>query len=116
MHQRRTARQLPDGRAKHLRDACDASRQALGVAAIDLYQLHVVDPKTPIETSVRALARLQEEGKIRDVGLCNVTVHQILAAAQSIVKVASVQVSLSPFDDEVCETVSPNTAETTTFD
>ena len=90
---------VPDGRAKHLRDACEASRQALGVAAIDLYQLHVVDPKTPIETSVRALARLQEEGKIRDVGLCNVTVHQILAA-QSIVKVASVQVSLSPFDDE----------------
>lgn len=90
---------VPDGRAKHLRDACEASRHALGVAAIDLYQLHVVDPKTSIETSVRALARLQEDGKIRDVGLCNVTVHQILAV-QSIVKIASVQVSLSPFDDE----------------
>ena len=90
---------VPDGRAKHLRDACEASRQALGVATIDLYQLHVVDPKTSIETSARALARMQEEGKIRDVGLCNVTVHQILAV-QSIVEVASVQVSLSPFDDE----------------
>jgi aryl-alcohol dehydrogenase-like predicted oxidoreductase/histidinol phosphatase-like enzyme/predicted kinase len=90
---------VPDGRAKHLRDACDASRRALAVDTIDLYQLHAVDPRTPIETSVRALARLQEDGKIRDVGLCNVTVSQI-RAAQSVVPIASVQVSLSPFDDE----------------
>jgi aryl-alcohol dehydrogenase-like predicted oxidoreductase/histidinol phosphatase-like enzyme len=90
---------VSDGRAKHLREACDASRRALGVDTIDLYQLHAVDPKTPIETSVRALARLQEEGKIRDIGLCNVTVSQI-RAAQSIVVIASVQVSLSPLDDE----------------
>ena len=90
---------VADGRAKHLRDACDASRRALGVDTIDLYQLHAVDPRTAIETSVRALARLQDEGKIRDVGLCSVTVHQI-QAAQTIVSVASVQVSLSPFDDE----------------
>ena len=89
----------PDGRAKHLRDACDASRRALGVETIDLYQLHVVDPKTSIETSVRALARLRDDGKIRDVGLCNVTVQQI-ETARSITNIASVQVSLSPFDDE----------------
>jgi aryl-alcohol dehydrogenase-like predicted oxidoreductase/histidinol phosphatase-like enzyme/predicted kinase len=90
---------VPDGRAKHLRDACDASRRALGLDVIDLYQLHAVDPKTPIETSVRALARLRDDGKVRDVGLCNVTVSQI-RAAQSIVPIATVQVSLSPFDDE----------------
>jgi aryl-alcohol dehydrogenase-like predicted oxidoreductase/histidinol phosphatase-like enzyme/predicted kinase len=90
---------VPDGRAKHLREACDGSRRALGVDTIDLYQLHAVDPKTPIETSVRALARLQEEGRIRDVGLCNVTVSQI-RAAQAVVPIAAVQVSLSPFDDE----------------
>ena len=54
----------PDGRAKHLREACEGSRRALGVDTIDLYQLHVVDPKTPLETSMRALARLQEEGRI----------------------------------------------------
>lgn len=90
---------VSDGRAKHLRDACDASRRALGSDTIDLYQLHAVDPKTSIETSVRALAKLQEEGKIRDVGLCNVTVSDI-RAAQSIVAIASVQVSLSPLDDE----------------
>ena len=90
---------VADGRAKHLRDACDASRRALGVDTIDLYQLHVVDPKTPLVTSVRALARLQEEGKIRDVGLCNVTVSQI-KMAQAVIPIASVQVSLSPFDDD----------------
>ena len=88
-----------DGRAKHLRQACEASRRALGVDTIDLYQLHAVDPKTPLETSVRALAKLQEEGVIRDIGLCNVTVSQI-RAARAIVGVASVQVSLSPLDDE----------------
>jgi aryl-alcohol dehydrogenase-like predicted oxidoreductase/histidinol phosphatase-like enzyme len=90
---------VSDARAKHLREACEASRTALGVETIDLYQLHAVDPKTPIETSVRALARLQDEGKIRDVGLCNVTVGQI-QAAQEIVAIAAVQVSLSPLDDE----------------
>lgn len=90
---------VPDGRAKHLREACEASRRALGVETIDLYQLHVVDPKTPLETSMRALARLQEEGRIRDIGLCNVTVGEI-ETARSIVDVAAVQVSLSPLDDE----------------
>lgn len=88
-----------DGRAKHLRQACEASRRALAVETIDLYQLHAVDPKTPLETSVRALAKLQEEGKIRDIGLCNVTVSQI-RAAQALVSLASIQVSLSPIDDE----------------
>lgn len=90
---------VPDGRAKHLRDACDASRRALGADVIDLYQLHVVDPKSPVATSVRAMARLKDEGKVRAVGLCNVTVSQ-LEAAREITDIATVQVSLSPFDDE----------------
>lgn len=88
-----------DGRAKHLKEACDASRTALGVGCIDLYQLHAVDPKVDIETSVRALAALQQQGKIRDIGLCNVTVDQI-ERARSIASIATVQVSLSVFDDE----------------
>src|SRR5215204_2165213 len=88
-----------EARAKSLRAACDASRAALGVDVIDLYQLHAVDPRTPLETSVRALAALQEEGKVRRIGLCNVTVGQI-ASARKIVEITSVQVSLSPFDDE----------------
>lgn len=90
---------VPDGRGKHLRDACAASRRALCVNTVDLYQLHVVDPKIAIETSIRALARLRDEGKVREIGLCNVTVHQI-RAAQAIVPIASVQISLSPFDNE----------------
>jgi len=88
-----------DGRAKHLRDACDASRRALGVDTIDLYQLHAPDPRTPFETSVRALAGLQRDGKVRAIGLCNVTVGQI-ESARAITEVASVQVSLSVLDDE----------------
>ena len=66
-----------DAKAKSLRAACDASRRALGVDVIDLYQLHAVDPKTPLETSVRALATLKDDGWIRQIGLCNVTVTQI---------------------------------------
>jgi aryl-alcohol dehydrogenase-like predicted oxidoreductase/predicted kinase len=90
---------VPDGRAKHLREACEASRGALAVDRIDLYQLHVVDPKTPLATSVRALAKMKADGWIRDVGLCNVTVNQI-REAQAIVPISSVQVSLGPLDDE----------------
>jgi aryl-alcohol dehydrogenase-like predicted oxidoreductase len=89
---------IPDGRARHLRAACDASRRALDQDVIELYQLHVVDPRTPFTTSVRALARLQAEGSIRRVGLSNVNVSQIEAARQ-IVDVHSVQVSLSVLDD-----------------
>lgn len=90
---------VADAKAKSLRAACEASRRALDVDAIDLYQLHAVDPKTPFETSVRALAALRNEGKVRRVGLCNVTVGQI-EAARRIVEIGSVQVSLSPLDDE----------------
>jgi aryl-alcohol dehydrogenase-like predicted oxidoreductase len=90
---------VPAGKAKDLRAGCEASLRALGVEAIDLYQLHAVDPDTPIETSVRALAVLQAEGLVRRIGLCNVTVGQV-EAARRIAEVASVQVSLSPLDDE----------------
>jgi aryl-alcohol dehydrogenase-like predicted oxidoreductase len=91
-------RWVPDGRAKHLKDACEASCRALDIDAIDLYQLHAPDPRTPFETSVRALASLYDAGLVRAVGLCNVTVGQI-EAARSIVDVASVQVAMSVLDD-----------------
>src|SRR5512138_3717717 len=71
---------VADAKAKALRAACEASRRALGVDVIDLYQLHAVDPKTPLETSVRALAALQRDGLVRQIGLCNVTVGQIEVA------------------------------------
>ena len=87
----------PDGRAKHLRAAAEASRARLGVDAIDLLQLHVVDPRVALETSVRALAALQRDGVIRRIGLSNVTVAQI-EAARRIADISAVQVSLGPLD------------------
>ena len=92
-------RWVPDGRATHLHAACDTSRGALGVETIDLYLLHAPDPRTPLETSVRALAELQRDGKVRDVGLCNVNVSQI-ELARSIVDITAVQVALSVLDED----------------
>jgi aryl-alcohol dehydrogenase-like predicted oxidoreductase len=77
-------------RPDRLRRCCEASLRRLGLERIDLYQLHTVDPKVPIEDSVAALAELQEEGKIRHVGVSNVSVEQ-LERAQQIVQIVSVQ-------------------------
>jgi aryl-alcohol dehydrogenase-like predicted oxidoreductase len=81
---------VPDGRPEHLRAACEASLRRLRLERIDLYQLHTVDSRVPFEESVGALARLQQEGKIRHVGVSNVTASQ-LERARRIVKVVSVQ-------------------------
>jgi aryl-alcohol dehydrogenase-like predicted oxidoreductase len=86
----------PDGRPEHLAAACDRSLQALGVERIDLYQLHTPDPQLPFRESLEALARLREAGKVRWVGLSNVTIDQI-ETARAIVPVVSVQNELSPF-------------------
>ena len=79
-----------DGRPEHLRDACEASLKRLRVERIDVYQLHAIDPKVPLEDSVGELARLQKEGKIRHIGVSNFDAGQ-LERAQAIVKVVSVQ-------------------------
>ena len=79
-----------DGRPEHLRRACEGSLRRLRVERIDLYQFHWPDDAVPFEDSVGALARLREEGKIRHVGLSNVSVDQ-LASARRIVPVVSVQ-------------------------
>ncbi len=86
---------LVDGRPEHLKAACEASLVALGVEAIDLYQLHRPDPAVPFAESVGALAELRDEGKVRLVGLSNVSVEQI-DEANRIVAVASVQNQFSP--------------------
>ena len=88
----------PDGRAKHLAAACERSCLALGVSAIDLYQLHVVDPRTPLATSVRALAALKRDGLIKAIGLCNVTVGQI-EEARRITDIDAIQNELSVWHD-----------------
>ncbi len=88
-----------DGRARHLADACRASREALGVERIQLYQLHAPDPRTPLATSVRALEELRRDGLVEAIGLCNVTVGQIEEAC-AIAPIASVQVELGVWCDD----------------
>jgi pyridoxine 4-dehydrogenase len=80
----------PDGRPGHLRQACESSLLRLRLERIDLYQLHSPDPGVPFEESVGTLAELREEGKIRHVGLSNVSAEQ-LERAQELVPIATVQ-------------------------
>jgi len=79
-----------DARPEHLREACEGSLRRLRLDRIDLYQLHAPDPDVPFEESVGELVRLRDEGKIRYVGLSNVSVEQ-LRRAQELVPVVSVQ-------------------------
>ena len=87
-----------DGRAKHLAAACERSCRALGVDAIDLYQLHAPDPRVPLTTSVRALDRLKRDGVIKQIGLSNVTVGQI-EESQRLTEISTIQIELSPWHD-----------------
>ena len=79
-----------DGRPEHLRVACAASLRRLRLERIDLYQLHAPDPRVPFEDSVGTLAELRSEGKIRHIGLSNVSVDQ-LRKARRLAPIASVQ-------------------------
>ncbi len=81
---------VPDGRPAQLRAALEGSLRRLRLDRIDLYQLHRPDPNVPFEESVAALAAMRDEGKIRHVGLSNVSTEQ-LAQAQNIVPIVSVQ-------------------------
>ncbi len=100
-----------DGRPQHLRAACDGSLQRLRLERIPLYQLHRPDPKVPFEDSVGMLAELKREGKIRHVGLSNVTEAQ-LDQAMKLTPIVSVQNRYSHVDRssesmlERCETES----------
>lgn len=79
-----------DGRPEHLREALEGTLKRLRLERIDLYQFHRPDPKVPFEKSVGTLAELRQQGKIRHIGLSNVTVEQ-LRQAQGIVPISSVQ-------------------------
>jgi pyridoxine 4-dehydrogenase len=79
-----------DGTPNGLRRDCEESLKNLRVECIDLYQLHWVDPDVPLRESVLGLARLQEEGKIRLIGLSNITLEQ-LEEVREIAQIASVQ-------------------------
>ena len=97
-----------DGRPEHLRAACEASLKRLGLERIDLYQLHAIDPKVPLEESLGEIAKLQKEGKIRHVGVSNFDADE-LARARKVVNVVSVQNRYNVSDRasdpvlEVCE-------------
>jgi aryl-alcohol dehydrogenase-like predicted oxidoreductase len=80
----------PIGTPAHLRASCEGSLRRLKLERIPLFQLHVPDPKVPITESVGELKRLQAEGKIRHIGLCNVPLAQ-LQLAQTEATVAAVQ-------------------------
>jgi aryl-alcohol dehydrogenase-like predicted oxidoreductase/histidinol phosphatase-like enzyme/predicted kinase len=88
---------VANGKPGHLKRAARESAVALNVGSIDLYQLHAVDPRTPFATSLRALVALLEDGTVTRVGLCNVSLAQ-LKVARTMLPVASVQVSVSPFE------------------
>jgi pyridoxine 4-dehydrogenase len=81
---------VEDGRPEHLRAACEASLRRLRVDQIDLYQLHRIDPKVPVEDQLGALRHLRAHGKIKHIGLSEVSVKQI-QHARTIVPIVSVQ-------------------------
>jgi aryl-alcohol dehydrogenase-like predicted oxidoreductase/predicted kinase len=89
---------IPDGRARAIRADCEASVEVLDGLHVDLYLLHSPDPRVEWRTSMRALARLVDEGLVPRVGLCNVNRTQLDEACEHA-PIAAVQVALSRFDD-----------------
>jgi pyridoxine 4-dehydrogenase len=79
-----------DARPERLRECCEGSLRRLKLDRIDLYQLHAPDPNVPYEDSIGALKELQDEGKIRHIGVSNVSVEQ-LEQARGLVDVVTVQ-------------------------
>lgn len=103
---RETRAMRPDGSPAHLKAACDASLQRLGVEVIDLYQLHRPDPQVPIEESVGAMADLVVAGKVRAVGLseCNIPT---LERAIKVHPIASLQSEFSLWTRDVLAEILP---------
>jgi pyridoxine 4-dehydrogenase len=79
-----------EGRPEHLREACEGSLRRLRLEQIPLYQFHRPDPSVPLEESLGELVKLKDEGKIRHIGVSNVSEEQ-LRAAQKVTPVVSVQ-------------------------
>jgi aryl-alcohol dehydrogenase-like predicted oxidoreductase len=81
---------VPDGTPQHLKQAVDGSLKRLRLERIDVYQLHRIDPKVPMEESLDAIKEMKDAGKIRHVGLSNVEPEEI-ERARKIVPIVSVQ-------------------------
>lgn len=90
---------IANGRPEHLRRALEGSLGRLRLQRIDLYQLHTVDSRVPIEESAGALASLQAQGKIRHIGVSNVSIEE-LSRARAVAKIVSVQNRYSMADRE----------------
>ena len=88
---------VPNGRPEHLKDAVDKSLKRLKLDRIDLYQLHRIDPKVPAEDSLGALKEAQQAGKIRHIGLSEVSPAEI-ERARKVVPIVSIQNRYN-FDD-----------------
>ncbi len=80
----------PNGRPEHLRAQCDRSLQLLGLERIDLFQLHRIDPAVALDDQIGTLVELQSSGKVRHIGLSEVSVDEVIAAGR-IATIATVQ-------------------------
>src|SRR5215208_6183718 len=95
-----------NGRPEYVRSACEASLRRLGVEVIDLYYQHRVDPNTPIEETVGAMARLVEEGKVRHLGLSEASA-ETLRRASGVHPVAALQSEYSLWTRDVEAEILP---------
>jgi aryl-alcohol dehydrogenase-like predicted oxidoreductase len=85
-----------DSSPEYCKEACATSLKRLGLDQVDLYYCHRVDDKTPIEETVKAMAALKDEGKIKYLGLSEIS-SDTLRRAQKVHKITAVQVEYSPF-------------------
>jgi len=95
-----------DGSASNVRQSCEKSLKRLGAETIDLYYLHRVDPATPIEETVGAMARLVQEGKIRALGLSEASA-ETLARAHAVHPIAALQTEYSLFSRDIEQDILP---------
>ncbi len=99
-----------NGRPEYVREACEASLQRLGVDHIDLYYQHRVDPDTPIEETVGAMAELVREGKVRHLGLSEAAAATI-RCAHEVHPITAVQTEYSLFSRDIEDEVLPTLRE-----
>lgn len=97
---------VPDGRPEVLRQCCDASLARLGIETIDLWQLHRADPAVPIEESVGAMGEMVNAGKVRAIGVSEVTLAQLDAAHRTF-PLASLQSELSLWTRDALAEIVP---------
>jgi len=103
-------RRSVDGSPEYVRQACDASLQRLGVAHVDLYYQHRVDPNTPIEDTVGAMAELVAAGKVRHIGLSEASAETI-RRAHAVHPITAVQTEYSLWTRDVEEEILPTLEE-----